>query len=409
MTDWYYAEGQLQKGPISEEELRDLIKSGHIDRDTKVWREDMGEWQNAGEQSDLSSAFPFPPPLPAAPTEKHLPSASEPPEFKPDLVVISRPWPRFWARFIDNLIFLPLLGMGIMLWAILYSPNLYLQIMMMNTALYSLMVLPVVSLILSLCMTVTGSTPGKAILGVRVPVPPSQSRIGFFLKREFKVWLAGLGAGIPVVALFTQIHQYRRLKAGRPASYDEDNPAISANPSTMRMIAGLMIFAILFAGNIVLRGENRKVETALNSTQTWVNPVTNKKATIGSTWRTQEMQIKSGKAFYFASDQLLLEAFFGYEQFDFDGLDAKTYADAIKALFIKEITIGSEWIPVSYKGMPALKATGKSIETPDAPVDVIIMVRGRDAWRTLISTRGSSPEQSAEKDKFINAVFGTVN
>lgn len=409
MTDWYYAEGQHPKGPIGEEELHDLINSGHITRDTRVWREEMDDWQKAGEHPDLSSAFPYPPSVPDTPTEKDLSSVSEPSHSEPDIAIISRPWPRFLARLIDNFIFAPMLGLGIALWAVVYYPNLYLKILTMHSGLYGLMMLPLVSLVLSLCMMVTGSTPGKAILGVRVPVAPSQSRIGFFLEREFKVWLAGLGAGIPLVALFTQTYQYRRLAAGKPAFYDEGNPAVTANPSTGRMITGLVVVALLVAGNIMLRAEDDKVERALNSTQTWINPLTNKKATIGSTWQAQEMESESGKAFYFASDELLLEAFFGHEQFDFDGLDTKTYGDAIKALYIKEITIETEWNPISIRGMSALKATGKNIESPDAPVEMIVMVRGRDAWRALISSRGHSSEQAAEKDKFIQAVFGSAN
>lgn len=59
--------------------------------------------------------------------------------------------------------------------------------------------------------------------------------------------------------------------------------------------------------------------------------------------------------------------------------------------------------------LPALRATGKSVKYTDSIVEVTIVVKGRDAWRTLVFARGNSPAQSAEKDNFVRAVFGTVN
>lgn len=41
---WYYAEGDAQKGPISQEELTQLLSSGGITSETLVWQEGMPEW-----------------------------------------------------------------------------------------------------------------------------------------------------------------------------------------------------------------------------------------------------------------------------------------------------------------------------------------------------------------------------
>lgn len=409
MAAWYYAAGQDQKGPVSDDEMRGRIKSGEITRESNVWREGMDAWQRAAEHPDLASAFSQPPPLPIAPSPKIPPPIFEPPVVKPGVVITSRPWPRFWARFIDNLIFVPLFGFGIGLWAVLYAPDIYLQIVTMNGVLFGILLLPLVALFLALCLIVVGTTPGKAIVGVRVPVGQGRNRIGFYLSREFKVWAAGLGLGIPFVALFTQVRQYRLLAAGKAASYDEGNPEIIANPSKVRMAASIVVVAALFTGNIILRAEDQRAETSLNATQAWVNPVTNKTATIGKTWQAQEMKTNSGRAFYFASNELLAEAILGYEQFPSDGVQAAAYADAIKAAVASDVSIDTEWRSVSVQGMPALRATGKSVKYTDSIVEVTIAVKGRDAWRTLVFARGNSPAQSAEKEKFVKAMFGTAN
>jgi hypothetical protein len=279
----------------------------------------------------------------------------------------------------------------------------------MNDVLFGILLLPLVSLFLALCMITTGFTPGKAIVGVRVPFPSDRGRIGFFVSREFKVWAAGLGFGIPFVALFTQIHQYRRLAAGKAASYDDGNPAVATNPSKVRLRMAIVVVMALFAVSIILRAEDQQAASNLTATQAWINPVTKKTATIGKTWQAQEMTTNSGRAFYFVSNELLTEAILGYEQFPSDGVEAVAYANAIKEAVASDISITSEWKPVTVEGMSALRATGKSVKFSDSIVEVTIVVTGRDAWRTLIFTRGNSILQSAEKDKFVQAMFGTAN
>jgi hypothetical protein len=59
--------------------------------------------------------------------------------------------------------------------------------------------------------------------------------------------------------------------------------------------------------------------------------------------------------------------------------------------------------------MSGVRATGISTRASDATVEVTIVVNGRDAWRTLMFIRGSSAEQLTEKDRFVNAMFGTTN
>lgn len=158
-----------------------------------------------------------------------------------------------------------------------------------------------------------------------------------------------------------------------------------------------------------MRVADEDANRSLTTTQVWVNPVTNKSALIAKTWQPKEMNTNSGRAFYFASNELLAEAIFGYEQFPSEAANALSYAEAFKQAIASSVTITSEWRPVTVQGMPGLRATGSSVKFKDSVVEATVVVSGKNAWRTITFVRGSSPQQSAEKDKFVHAIFGTVN
>src|SRR5687767_11482196 len=42
---WYYAEGALQNGPVTDEEFTELVRNGQVRAETLVWREGMPNWQ----------------------------------------------------------------------------------------------------------------------------------------------------------------------------------------------------------------------------------------------------------------------------------------------------------------------------------------------------------------------------
>ncbi|MGO8489894.1 RDD family protein [Rhizobium ruizarguesonis] len=414
MKNWYYAVGQEHRGPISEEELRDLIKQGQLTKETLLWQEGMSTWQRASELPELSAAFIAPPPLPAMPPA--VPSAPTTPigkvtaDAQLPTHLKSRPWPRFWARVIDTMLIGPIIFFGAALAAVVYAPDLYLRMMSMNDGLLGIIVLPIVGLVLAILMILTGTTLGKAIIGVRVRVPDGKNRIAFFLSRELRVWAAGWGLGLPIVNLFTQSRQYRLLAAGRPASYDADvATAVSANPSKTRLFVGLMVVAALGMGTIYLRFLDQQTTTDLYARQSWVNPINNKTASIARAWEAQEMKTNSGRVFYFNSPTLLAEALVGYERFGVDGITNEAYADAIKGAVATEVSLTSDWTPTTVHGIPALRAYGKSVTAADTNVEVIVAMIGRNAWRTLVFARGRPVAQVAGREDFLDAMFGTAD
>jgi hypothetical protein len=73
-TNWHYAKGNQQLGPVTDESLRGLIANGQLSPSDKVWRDGMPQWAEASAVPELASAFPTawqpssPPPLSAAPS-----------------------------------------------------------------------------------------------------------------------------------------------------------------------------------------------------------------------------------------------------------------------------------------------------------------------------------------------------
>ncbi|MEP6956342.1 MAG: RDD family protein, partial [Chthoniobacterales bacterium] len=47
--DWYYAEKNERRGPITEGEFNELIRTGKIDAETQVWRAGWADWAPLGE------------------------------------------------------------------------------------------------------------------------------------------------------------------------------------------------------------------------------------------------------------------------------------------------------------------------------------------------------------------------
>lgn len=73
--DWYYIGHYGQLGPLTREQIDELIEGGVITRESYVWRGGMSEWQLAGSLSELTPSFrladPYmsPPPPPTAATQ----------------------------------------------------------------------------------------------------------------------------------------------------------------------------------------------------------------------------------------------------------------------------------------------------------------------------------------------------
>lgn len=77
---WYYADGDRQRGPISDEEFEEMVRNGRIHTETLVWKDGMDNWQPLHDASEaglitvspaapMSSEGSIAAPLPSAATK----------------------------------------------------------------------------------------------------------------------------------------------------------------------------------------------------------------------------------------------------------------------------------------------------------------------------------------------------
>ncbi|OWV78139.1 hypothetical protein ATY78_13175 [Rhizobium sp. R635] len=322
---------------------------------------------------------------------------------------LAGPWPRFWARLVD--FFLLQLGLSFAFGVLtsIYAPALYLTVMGKFAPPFNLILVPITAVVLGCIMTMTGTTIGKSIVGVRVPLPDGERAAGYFFRREFRVLLAGLALGLPIFWPFTFTRQYHRLKAGKPASYDLDEAPVVGGSSRLRTVLGMLAVAVLVGIAAHLNSDTVRSDLELEDFRPWKNPITNRAAYIARTWKEGELPDGDGNVFYFNSDALFAELLLGYQRLDFDDVDRISYAHAIADVLAKEVVLTSLWAPVTVRGHAALRATGKSLTAANTTVEITIVIEGRNAWRTLMFARGRQTDEVPNKEFFINELIGTID
>lgn len=92
-----------------------------------------------------------------------------------------------------------------------------------------------------------GTTPGKALL--RVAVRKSDgSKLNYSegLNRVFKVWLRGMGLGIPLFTLFAQLNAYNKLTKNGITSWDQEGgiQVMHQKVGFMRVLVALALFFV---------------------------------------------------------------------------------------------------------------------------------------------------------------------
>lgn len=88
MAEWYYIGHYGQLGPLTREQVDELVQGGVIARDTYVWHTGLADWQPADRVPELQESFkaaePFAPPPPP-------PGSSRPPAAAPPVAPMAAP------------------------------------------------------------------------------------------------------------------------------------------------------------------------------------------------------------------------------------------------------------------------------------------------------------------------------
>lgn len=147
--------------------------------------------------------------------------------------VSAHPWRRYFARTFDSLVIGSLIWICIGALSLLFPPEPADRFFaffenpvgrLFDGMLTLVLMIPVSALLIGL----TGGSPGKWIFGVRV-ADASGRPIGLTraIVREGKVWLRGLGAGIPIVALFALWSSKEALESKGRTAWDGQDVVVT--------------------------------------------------------------------------------------------------------------------------------------------------------------------------------------
>lgn len=297
---WFYEKDRKPAGPVSEQELWELLNSGEITKDSLVWKEPMEKWLAFSEVPELRiPPKPKPPPIPEPepptisddssfqpPQAPPAPKPQEPVEHveKVEKVVFKqpeyqggdtttmdsaqevsqqRPWVRFFARMTDYYIFSMLFSLLISFMFPDFMESMSQSLTEQTTlegadsanyqGILFIIVLRIVVTFLwvfleAYTISKYGTTFGKNLLGTRV-VDKNDELLPYdrALKRSYSVWLKGMGAGFVLISWITMLFGYQALKRDGINSWDEEagSKVVHTHFSTTRLLIILGFFFII--------------------------------------------------------------------------------------------------------------------------------------------------------------------
>lgn len=156
-----------------------------------------------------------------------------------------RPWVRYWSRMLDVMLFsLPLGAVLGFLW-----PDVVASSGPASDWVLGFIIFLAWAFVEPLCLSVFGTTPGKTLFRITLRLRNGQ-RIDYStaLARSLKVWLRGMGMGLPLVSLVTLIIAHGRLKRGGSTSWDADGgfEVVHRPVGIGRTLAAIVFFALFF-------------------------------------------------------------------------------------------------------------------------------------------------------------------
>lgn len=124
-----------------------------------------------------------------------------------------KPWRRFWARWIDIMLFSIFGGLLLYSFDFIYSTN---EIVL------GLIILAAYVFVEAITLSIFGTTFGKWLLSIKI-TKEDNTRLTFVeaLNRSFVVYIAGLGLGIPILSLITLVSSYSELKKDKITRWDK--------------------------------------------------------------------------------------------------------------------------------------------------------------------------------------------
>jgi len=173
-----------------------------------------------------------------------------------------RPWLRFLARKIDMVIYMILAMIPIVIFFVVLG-LLGVSETLVDSLFFSLLMGSVFLLLMVSIEAVVlfwwETTPGKKLLNIKVIKQDGESLdFGDAFERTARLWLAGLGLGLPVISILTQIYSYTNLVEEKSTYWDRkcSTDVVQGEATmprvTIATIVALSFFALEIYVNIVL-------------------------------------------------------------------------------------------------------------------------------------------------------------
>ena len=219
--DIYWIADKRQCGPATVPDVLSLVQMGELSPDTRGWHAGCGHWMPL---RDLPALADFlkekeesPQPqneLPPVPGCEESPAVPEIPQLPPGAVRVYLPTPveRLLARLADISLYMALF------YGVIYTRQIPFDVALLPS---SPMVWLGYVLLEAVLVYFLGTTPGKAMLGIRLRcVGEGSMTIGRALSRACLVFVGGLGMMISVLPLVMMVFSLftLRKKAGRQLS-----------------------------------------------------------------------------------------------------------------------------------------------------------------------------------------------
>lgn len=287
---WFFLEGEDVTGPFSWRRLLELLDAGILDESAYVWKEGARDWIRLAEAMAFVQSYPPPIPVEAKAgfesprsASMELIDANSSRTDDSEQLVSSRkvqksnaptsnwvaappaPWRRYAARLFDTIVH----GVS---GFILVAYGWYSIAPLSADAFFGLIEGPagrivdviatstLAAIIGGFVIGLTGTTIGKWTFGIRV-LDSQLVPIGVVkgLGRELRVLFEGLALGIPILALFTMIAGFQRLKKQGTASWDANQNVVlyRANGITQYILnaVGVLLTASAMVGLQLLNAQ----------------------------------------------------------------------------------------------------------------------------------------------------------
>jgi len=421
---WWYVDSNDHKvGPISKDQLRLALVSEKIATNTSVWKNGLAEWvslDSIPELNDIIEDMPPPivgethsEPVQEIPVETKI-SESEKviPSSKP------RPWIRLWARSFDIFIFVFITAFLLGVTEALLDVEVLTAPEFMNNPLSNLFFLPLAFVVDSIAFVLFGNTPGKAILNIHLKNSDgSNLQFSQVIRRNFAVWIKGLGFGIPIITLFTMASAHGDLKKRGICTWDI-NQNINVEHGKVGWLRGLSYTACYlalfgFAMYMAVYESNSDTDTntvsSSHDTSSWIweNPITYEKVSIPPAWsKAEESEAERKLIIAHNSDNSMIILI--HEEIE--GVNINDYVAAIKQVKADDLGLIDFNIRNSTYGDLEYESFGRTIvENESYGTYVRIGVSSKkNFWHVVLFTNINSTDLNIEAMQLAQVIFNTT-